>query len=240
MNIDIRGFLKSSLNEWENRVCAVVFTARCNWRCAYCHGWRLVKEPEKLEGIEPEKIFSYLDSQRGWIDGLAITGGEPTLQPGLVEFIRRARGYGVQIKLESNGTRPEVLRELLEEKLVDCLAMDYKAPLDERLQKVAGVTTEATAVEKVRESYALAAKYKIEREYHTTLCPAFIDAGMIAEMGVALDAGGWWVLQQYELDELLDPVAAGEKRFGETELDEIEAAAKKSYGNVLLRRGKGS
>lgn len=238
--IDIRGFLPNSLNEWEGHITAVVFTARCNWRCPYCHGWRLVTEPDALPRIDPEEIFATLEKQRKWIDGVAITGGEPTLQPGLVEFIRDLHDMEMPVKLETNGTHPEVIEQLLNENLLACLCMDYKAPLDDRLAKVTCVTEDATAIEKVKKSFALAAASGIEREYHTTLCPAFIDETVIEEMARALEPGGLWILQQYETDEVLDVNAAGTERFDVDTLKSLEAIAKRHHKRVLLRSGKGA
>ncbi len=237
-DLDLRGFIKSSLVEWEGRICAVVFTARCNWRCPYCHGRVFVNEPESLPPIPEQDVYDLLEAQRGWIDGVAITGGEPTLQPGLTRFIREIRSRGAAVKLETNGTHPEVIAQLLSASLIDCLCMDYKAPLDKRLMQVTSVPESATGLAAVKQSFAIAAASGIEREYHTTLCPRFIDATVIAEMARDLEPGGLWVLQQYETGERLDPEAAGELRYDEDELEKLAEIARKHHGNVLLRKGK--
>lgn len=238
--MDIRGLIGNSLVEWEGRICAVVFTGGCNWRCPYCHGWRFVVAPEKLEPVPEEKVFDLLRRQNKWLDGVAITGGEPTLQPGLERFIAGIKELGKQVKLETNGTNPAVLRRLLEAKLLDCLCLDYKAPLNERLAAATGTAPGAERLEEVRESFRLAAASGLEREYHTTLCPAFIDAGALEEMGEELEPGGLWVLQQYELEERLSPEAAGELRYDAAELELLAAVARRRHEKVLLRKGKGA
>jgi len=236
---ELRGFLPVSLNEWENRVSAVVFTPHCNWRCPYCHGWRLVTEPDTLQPFTVETVLEHLESKTGWIDGLVITGGEPTLQPGLIDFIRLIKeDYDLPVKLETNGTHPEVIEKLLSENLLACLCMDYKGPLDERLQNSTGVNVELTAVEKVKASYALAARSGIEREYHTTLCPAMINSNVIRDMAQALESGGTWFLQQFETEECLDREVVGTKRFNTEELNELEQIAKSAHEKVILKRGK--
>lgn len=237
--IDLRGLISNSLVEWEGHLCAVVFTAGCNWRCAYCHGAPFVEAPQDLAPVDPADVFALLEKQHRWLDGVAITGGEPTLQPGLPAFIREVKATGMKVKLETNGTRPEILEALLAENLIDCLCLDYKAPLDKRLQSVTRVDDERTALDAVQKSFALAAASGLEREYHTTLCPAFLDAAMIDAMGAALESGGLWVLQQYETDTVLDAKAAGARRFTGEELDEIERIARGWHKHVLLRRGKG-
>lgn len=235
---ELKGFLPVSFNEWENRISAVVFTPRCNWRCPYCHGWKLVTEPETLKTVTRDDVFEHLNRQTGWIDGVVVSGGEPTLQPGLADFIREVKALGFQVKLETNGTHPEVIEPLLAENLLDCLCMDYKGPLDERLERVTGVNEEASMLASVRRSYELAAASGIEREYHTTLCPSFITAEVLAEMGDMLEPGGTWFLQQYETEDCLNLAEAGETRFTLEELNGLEKIARARHGSVIVKRGK--
>ena len=260
LDIDIRGLLKSSFNEWEGRISAVVFTAGCNWRCAYCHGAKLIEEAQSFPRISPEEVYQFLRERRDWTDGVVVTGGEPTLQPGLVPFIRELQKI-LPVKLENNGTHPEVICELLEEKLLACLCFDYKAPLDERLVALTRVAESVTAVEKVQESFEIARESApatadagtdqllarkmgrpagLEVEFHTTLCPAYITPEILREMGKTLKCpGALWVLQQYETDApMLDAQTSGSKRFSTEELDTLEAVARAVHPRVLLRRGK--
>ncbi len=237
--VDIRGFLPNSLSEWEGRVSAVIFTAGCNWRCAYCHGWRFVQNPDQLPSIPEEEVFAGLKRQADWLDGVTITGGEPTLQPSLPDLLRRLKEMELPVKLETNGTRPEVLEKLLAEELIECLCLDYKAPLDERLVRLVAVDIPQARVKAVRQSFALATASGLEREYHTTLCPAFIDAPTLGEMAEALEPGGLWILQQYEIEEVLDAAAAGRQRFTVDELEELRRIAAEKHERVLLKPGKG-
>ena len=235
---DLRGLLENSLLEWEDRIVAVAIAGGCNWRCPYCHSWRYVTGVADLEPIDPERLFALLERQHGWIDGVVVSGGEPTLQPGLMDLIRRIRDKGVKVKLHSNGSRPEVLRELLSSNVLDCLALDYKAPLDERLFAVAGIDPEAGVIEAVRESFALARQTDIAREYHTTLAPGIINLDVLAEMASSLEGDGVWFLQQFEPGDCLDPKKAGQKRFNGHELDEMELLARERHGRINMKRGK--
>ena len=288
--MDIRGFVANSLLEWEDRVAAVVVTGGCNWRCPYCHGWRFVLEPEKLPRIDEDEIIRRLAAQGEWLDGVVISGGEPTMQPDLPAFIARVRndlfqnplvgqsggraegfeasfaanmdthlgkkdneearrlfprdarwGFetgrketGLAVKLHTNGSRPEVVRPLLDDRLLACLALDYKAPLDERLSKAAGRELSAAEIAAVAESFRLAAGIG---EYHTTLCPRFIDFDTFAAMAENLkDGAGLWILQQYGPDDCLDRDAAGGERYDDAALERFLAAARERYnGKVLLR-----
>ena len=135
---DLRGLIENSLLEWEDHLAAVAVAGGCNLRCPFCHSWRYVPGLSELAPLDPEDLFRLLKRQRGWIDGVVFTGGEPTLQPGLAGLIRRARSLGARIKLHTNGSRPGVVAELLREGLLDCLSLDHKAPLDHRFLAAAG------------------------------------------------------------------------------------------------------
>ncbi|MDR0868779.1 MAG: anaerobic ribonucleoside-triphosphate reductase activating protein [Planctomycetota bacterium] len=239
--MNFRGFLPSSFNEWEGRVAAVVFTGGCNWRCAYCHGARLVADFATLPAIAPEKIAATLRQKRDWLDGIVITGGEPTLQPDLIEFIRELHALPLPVKLSTNGSQPAVVARLLTEKLPACLSFDYKAP-SERLARLAGIT--AAEVAAVRESYDLARQAAPETvaeiEFHTTLCPRYVNREILATMARELACPrALWILQQYENDiEMLDAKTAGTDRYPREELDALAAVARREHANVLLRYGK--
>lgn len=236
-HFDLRGFIENSLLEWENNVSSVVIAGGCNFRCPFCHSWRYVTGLDGLAPLDPRVVFDLLERQRGWIDGVVFTGGEPTLQPGLEDMILRAREYEVRIKLHSNGSRPEVIRKLLEKDLLDCLALDFKAPTDGRLVAAADISEQPEVLEAVRESFRLAAESGIEREYHTTLVPKFIDLPTIGEMAAELEPEGLWILQQYENGDCLNSSLAGKERYDNAMLDAFLAAAKQGHGNAILKRG---
>jgi pyruvate formate lyase activating enzyme len=241
VDFDLRGLIENSLLEWENNVAAVAVAGGCDLRCPYCHSWRYVTGLGDLRRLDPDDLFRLLDRQRGWIDGVVFTGGEPTLQPGLRDYVARAREYGVKTKLHTNGSRPEVVAGLLGEGLLDCLSLDCKAPLDERLGPATGGRATPEVVGAIRRSFALAHQFAEsgrEVEYHTTLSPRFVDEAVVAEMAKALGGGGTWFLQQYENGDVLDPVAAGTARYDNDTLDRLAEAARKSHGGVVLKRGK--
>jgi pyruvate-formate lyase-activating enzyme len=132
-----------------------------------------------------------------------------------------------------------VLETLLEEGLLASLCLDYKAPLDERLARVANVAPEAADPAAVRRSFALAAGSGLEREYRTTLCPAFVDEATLEEMGRALEPGGRWSLQQYEPLDVLDRERAGRRQYSAEELDALTETARRHHADVVLRPGRG-
>jgi pyruvate formate lyase activating enzyme len=235
---DLRGFIPNSLLEWEDHVAAVAVTGGCNLRCPFCHSWRYVSGLDGLPRLDPEKLFATLSRQRDWVDGVVFTGGEPTLQPGLAGMIRRARGLGARVKLHTNGCRPGVVRDLLEEGLLDCLALDYKAPLDGRFFAAAGIPPDPGTLAAVRETFGLARDREVEREYHTTLVPKFVDEGAFSEMADWLEPEGLWILQQFENGDCLDSGMSGTPGYGRERLEVFAARAGAGHGRVLLKKGK--
>ena len=126
----IKGFLETSFVDWPGKVASVVFLPGCNFRCPYCHNHRLVLHPEDLLTWSLDDVLGRLEEFRGWIDGVCVTGGEPTIHPGLSELLETFRTKGWAVKLDTNGSRPAILQELLDAELVDAVAVDVKAPLE--------------------------------------------------------------------------------------------------------------
>ncbi len=161
----IGGYQKSSLIDFPGKVAAVVFTQGCGWRCPYCHNRSLVF-PSRFQPSTPEnEFFDHLELHGEQLDAVVVTGGEPTLQTGLVDFIRRIHQMGYLTKLDTNGCRPNVLATLLQENLLDYVAMDVKGPLKE-YSRFAGCEVDTGLIEL---SIELIKQSKITYEFRTTL-----------------------------------------------------------------------
>ena len=126
-----KGFNKTSLIEYPNMIVSIAFTGGCNFRCDFCHNKDLILNPDKIPDIDEEEILNHMENKKKIIDGIAITGGEPTLQKELPGFIKRVKQRGFLVELETNGTNPVMVEQLIQDNLVDYFAMDIKAPLDE-------------------------------------------------------------------------------------------------------------
>lgn len=124
--MQIYGFQKTTLLDYPGRVACTIFTGGCNFRCPFCQNSDLIPLPPKLPVISEEEVFSHLKKRRTILDGICITGGEPTLSPDLFDFIHRVRSLGLSVKLDTNGYRPDVLEALVSEGLVNYVAMDIK------------------------------------------------------------------------------------------------------------------
>lgn len=224
-----RGFIESSLVEWDGYVSAVLFVQGCNWRCAYCHGWRFVIEPEELDEVDAEFAIDRISEWSDWIDAVVVSGGEPTLYSDLPQFLERVRSIGMMIKLETNGSNPNMLEDIVERDLVDCLSIDCKSALS----KMSTVARSNVVSDDVLRSYNI----NVDREFHTTLCPTHISLEEIPLIACQLPSGQKWVLQQYRPDDVMDIQVAGTDTFSSNMLDNIASCARAHYdGEVLLIR----
>lgn len=159
----IGGLQPVSASDFPGRMAAIVFTQGCNFRCPFCHNSSLLPlDGDRLIG--EEQVFDFLHQRRNLLEGVVITGGEPCLQEDLARFCRRVKGMGFKVKLDTNGSRPEVLAELLAEGLVDFIAMDIKAPLS-RLHALTGTTSQALRIQR---SISLIAESGIDHLFRTT------------------------------------------------------------------------
>ncbi|MEJ2241531.1 MAG: anaerobic ribonucleoside-triphosphate reductase activating protein [Candidatus Bathyarchaeota archaeon] len=169
--MDIKGFIEASFVDWNGKICSVLFLSGCNFRCPFCHNVNLVLEPEKLDAIPLEYLKEKLKEQKEWIDGICITGGEPTINKDLVKLCSTLKNMGFLIKLDTNGTNPVILKELIDKKLVNYVAMDIKAPLNEKnYSEATGVKIEKN-LNKINQSIELLKKSNIDYEFRTTVVP---------------------------------------------------------------------
>ena len=143
----IGGLIKFTLIDYPGHVAAVVFTQGCNFRCRYCHNPELVYPHLLQESMPKDDVLSFLRKRKGTLEGVVITGGEPTLHLGLMDFMAEIKALGYKIKLDTNGTKPEVLQEAIDRQLVDFVAMDLKAPL-EKYSLITGVEFDPKIIQK--------------------------------------------------------------------------------------------
>ena len=162
----IHGLQKLTLLDYPGHTACTVFTGACNYRCPFCHNASLVLAPERQPVIPEEELFAFLRKRRGLLDGVAITGGEPTLQSDLLGFMERVRSLGFAVKLDSNGSRPDVLRAVLENGLADYIAMDIKT-CRENYPAVTGL--DSVDIAAVEESAALLMAGGVDFEFRTTV-----------------------------------------------------------------------
>ena len=221
--VQIKGFEKLTLVDYPDKVAATVFMPGCNFRCDYCHNPELVLESHKLETINEKEVLDYLESKNKWIDGVCITGGEPTLQKDLPEFIKQLKKQNLLVKLDTNGTNPEMLKSLLDNNLLDYVAMDIKAPLDKYAQ-VTGVTADTNTIE---QSINLLKTSDIKHEFRTTVCPNTFDEKDMHSIGNLIKDGKKYYLQGFNTSKHIHESMKNTKKTTTKELETLAKTANK-------------
>ena len=190
----IAGFQKNSFVDYPGNIAAVIFTSGCNLNCYYCHNRHLISHDAHQDLYDEKAILEFLASRRTFLDGVVISGGEPTLQSDLEKFLLSVKGLGYLVKLDTNGTRPHLLKTLTEKKLVDYVAMDIKAPLW-RYAEICGVDV---PIHHIQESINLLIRGKCDYEFRTTLIPDLKKEDVI-DMAKMIRGAKRYVLQQYRM-----------------------------------------
>lgn len=237
----IGGLEKLSLIDFPGCIATIVFTNSCNFRCHFCYNPMLVltagenKVEYKEEGhslISEDDFFLFLESRIGKIDGVVISGGEPTLQADLEEFIIKIRKLGFKIKLDTNGTNHEILKKLLDKKILDYVAMDIKAPLS-KYEKIVGVKVN---IENIKKSVELLMAGDLPYEFRTTLVPSLHSLEDIIKISVEIAGAKKWFLQKFKSDtNLVNNDFRNQDFFSSQDIDSILGEIKKNVPNCQIR-----
>jgi pyruvate formate lyase activating enzyme len=194
----IRGFIETSLVDWDGKISSVVFFDKCNFMCPFCQNWDLIINPDKFPIIEWNYIKEKLQAKKGWVDGVVLTGGEPLCnEQEAVQLCERIRKLNLLVKIDTNGAFPKILEKLIENKLVDYVAMDIKAPIDERYNIATGKQVD---LEKIKKSVTILMGGNIDYEFRTTCVPGIIDANAIHQIGKDIKSAKKWALQAHVPD----------------------------------------
>ena len=175
--MNIQGIEKVSMVDFENKICATIFTGGCNFRCPFCHNAQIVNQ--EFDKITEEEVLEYLASRKKLLDGVTISGGEPTLQKDLITFAKKVKNMGYAIKLDTNGTMPQVVEELAKENLLDYVAIDIKNAFA-HYNNICGIPFVDT--NKIKETLSVLKDYKIPYELRTTLVHGFHTKETIEKM----------------------------------------------------------
>jgi pyruvate formate lyase activating enzyme len=202
--IEIKGFLETSFVDWPGKICSVIFLPHCNFRCPYCHNHALIFNPEQYVSIPIEDILNRLSTLRDWIDGICVTGGEPTLQPRLSLLIREIKRHGFLVKLDTNGSNPEMLEQLIDAGEIDFVSMDVKAPLDPFSYRCA--VGGAVDIDLILSSIELLKRGRVEYEFRMTVVPGVHKEDDILLLGRQLRVGRRLILQNFNPENPLDPL----------------------------------
>lgn len=227
--MNISGFTKLTLIDYPKKLSCIVFTQGCNYNCAFCQNSGLIKcNKESL--IDHEEIFSYLKKRKNVLEGVVISGGEPTIQPGLIDFIKKIKDMGFLVKLDTNGSNPDVVKKLLDLKLVDYIAMDVKNIFDEydpivNLKKV--------NIENIKQSINMIKDSGVDHEFRTTIMKNYHDVNKLTKICEYLGKNEKYYLQNFEDSEMvLDKTLVS---FTSEMLANIQNILRKNFPNVSVR-----
>lgn len=210
------GFEKCTLIDYPSKTACMVYTIGCNFRCPYCHNPELVDETV-TETISEEEVLAFLDTRKGLLDGVVITGGEPTIHSDLTSFIEKVKEKGFLVKLDSNGTSPQVLKDLVGKKLVDYIAMDIKAPLS----RYSSVVSRPVDVDAIQESIDFLRTASVEYEFRTTVVKSLLSEADMLAIGEEIKGAKRYFLQAFIPTKILNPQLRKKVSYSHDELEAL-------------------
>jgi len=228
--MNIGGLQKFSLIDYPGKISAVIFTVGCNFRCGYCHNPELFYE-KNVKIISEQDVLSFLETRQNKLDAIVITGGEPTLQPDLIDFIKKIKKLGFLVKLDSNGSNPETLKELYKNKLIDYVAMDIKAPLEKYKQ----ITIAEIDIAKIRDSIKAILKSEIEHEFRTTIVKHQLSIEDIETMAKETKNAELYALQKFIPTKTLNSSFLLKETYSDEEFLEIKKRVEIHVKKCVIR-----
>jgi len=218
----IAGFQKTTLLDFPGKIATTIFTGGCNFRCPYCHNKDLVLSPGALPCISEEEIFTHLNNRKNILDGVCITGGEPTLQPDLIHFISKIKDLGFLVKLDTNGTNPDIVNKLLSHNLVDYIAMDIKH-CKQKYNDIAQCSD--FDISHIQSTIDTLINSSIDYEFRTTVVKELHSVDDIENIGKWLSGAKAYYLQSYkESEQVINPI------FSSPDVSELE-----TYADILKK-----
>jgi len=221
---------KISLIDYPGRISAIVFTQGCNFRCPYCHNPELVDPGQYGPLLPEEEVFSFLERRRGKLEAVTVTGGEPTLQTDLEQFLQQIKEMGYLAKIDTNGSNPTMLERLIRGRWVDYLAMDVKGPL----HKYGQIAKAKVETAKILRSIELIASSKIEHEFRTTVVRSQLDPEDLSATAKLLKRG-LYVLQSFVPAKSLDHEFLTEISYSPEEFADIQKNLESNRLRVFIR-----
>lgn len=222
-----------TLIDYPGKLAATVFTVGCNFRCHFCHNPELVLTTRNPQPTTQEKEFlSFLKKRRGKLEGVCITGGEPTIQPDLVDFIKKIKKLGFSVKLDTNGARSDVLKKLIDARLIDYIAMDIKNSLEKYPLTVGNLPVD---IKRITLSVDLIRNSRLPYEFRTTVVPGIHTKNDFVKIAEWLKGARLYALQKYRPERILNPAFFAKKKKAKLDLGEIKSLIENNFGKVEIR-----
>lgn len=226
----IRGLEKFAPKDFPGHISSTIFVGGCNFRCPFCHNSELVLNPGDVPVIPHEFFMNFLDMRKDWLDAVCVTGGEPLMHKEIKDLLALIKKRGLRVKLDTNGSFPERLDEIIQEGLVDCVAMDIKAALD-KYSLASGVNVN---IEDIKRSIEILQNSKLDKMYRTTAVPGIIEAKDIEEIGRMLQGSPVFQLQQFSPENTLDESYRDVNPYSSEKIKEFGRIAEKYFLKVNL------
>lgn len=225
------GLQRLSLIDYPGKLCATIFTAGCNFRCPYCYNEDIVLDYPAMPKMPEDKIIEFLHPRLGFLDGVCVTGGEPTIHRELPKFLGRLKSIGSLVKLDTNGSRPKALAYVMEKGLVNYIALDVKVPLG-RYEKTVRYRVKP---EGLKETIKLIRRSGVDHEFRTTVVPGLLDGDDLEEIAMTLAGSKRYVLQQFRPGKTLCPDFKDVKPYSEAEMRQFRDRVAPYFAETRLR-----
>jgi len=234
MNIIIKGMIDSSFLDWDGKIVSTLYVPHCNYRCPFCHNWELVMHPEKFNTKPFDEIKTFLTENRDFIDGICLTGGEPALYSDLMEYLKKIKVLGMEIKLDTNGSVPKMIENVFDQDIISYIAMDIKAPLEQTAyNKLAGAKVN---LENIKKTIELIMNSGIDYEFRTTVVPTLLNYDDILEIAKSIEGTKKYVLQQFVAEHTFSEELRKVKPYSKEEIEVMINAGSK-YVEKIISRG---
>jgi pyruvate formate lyase activating enzyme len=227
----IGGLQKVSLIDYPGLISAIIFSQGCNFKCSYCHNPELVNPSLFQRCIKEKNLMEFLNTRKGKLDAVVITGGEPTIHDDLAPFIKKIKKIKFAVKLDTNGSNPQVIKNLLDEKLLDFIAMDIKAPLE----KYKNIIKMPVNADSIKESIRLILKAKIPYEFRTTIVQSQLEEKDILQIAKLIFGAKSYALQKFVPAKTLDKKLLKEKSYPDEKFQKIKKHLEQQITSITIR-----
>jgi len=231
----IAGYQKLTLIDYPGKLATTVFTVGCNFRCPFCHNPELVLPAQYVspsESVTEEEFMGFLKKRKGLLEGVCITGGEPTIQPDIMDFIDKIKKIGYEIKLDTNGARPDILKKIIDKRNIDFISMDIKSSR-ENYSQLAGVKLD---IDRINLSVNLIRNSRIDYEFRTTAVPGMHTEKDFEKISDWLKGAKKYCLQEYRDIKILNPKLKKVTKGKSLDLEKIKEKIENNFGKVEVRK----
>ncbi len=229
--MNIGGLQKFSLIDYPGKICAIIFTQGCNFKCGYCHNPELVNPEQFISALDEKEIIYFLKQRQGKLDAVCVTGGEPLLQKEILKFIKKIKDLGFLVKLDTNGTRPEILSKLIKGNLLDYIAMDIKAPL-EKYEKIARAKIN---LENIQQSIKIIMNSDIDYEFRTTIVKSQLSPAEIKKIAQLIQGARLYIMQKFVATKANNPEFLKQKTYTDAEFENLRKELLKYVKDCQVR-----